>query len=239
MRPTEESKMKHRARRDLIEARDKKLIRLRKRLDILYRAEREFPLIELPQPIQKGFKKEFVLRSDIARRRDANDFKRILGAINNTVYCKNEDFKVKKWHSNQMEDVPHNLKHIPEKKWDKLGWPEHFKKWFVFQERPFKGKYSTFMVKGYWFAYPWMFVTEVSPNMYTHVRQIDINIKKEQDEINKFFEHNNGWDRLNHLQGYRHYWDKKDHELSIKAHEEYLREEMAEYEDNYLDKPDI
>ncbi len=237
MRPTEESKLRHRAKRDYIESRDKKLFRLRKRMNEIYQLERGKPLIQLEKPIQKGFKKDFILRDDVARRRDSNDLQRILGAINHVVYCKNQDFKVKKWHSNQMEDIPHNLKHIPANQWDKLGWPEHFKKWFVYEERPHVGKYSTFIVKGYWFKYPYMFTTRILPNFITHIKQIDTNLEKEKAEIDQYFTQNNGWQRLQHLQGRSDPWrSSAATKLDIQM-EEILRTEMEDYEDNYLDAP--
>ena len=239
MRPTEESKMRHRAKRDFIEARDKKLLRLRKRQNEIYRIERGLPLIALDKPIQKGFKKDFVLRDDVARRRDSNDLQRILGAINHTVYCKNQDFKVKKWHSNQMEDIPHKLAHIPANKWDKLGWPEHFKKWFVYEERPYVGKYSTFIVKGYWFKYPYMFTERILPNFVTHVKQIDTNLEKEKKEIQQYFEQHNGWQRLHHLQGRPDPWKSSEATKWEKQVDEVLRVEMEHFEENYLDAPNI
>ncbi len=222
------------SKRKTIESTDKKLIRLRKRMNELYKAERALPYIKLDKPIQRGFKKSFVMRDDITRRKDARDLSRILGIVNETVYCKNPEFKSKKYHNNQMEDIPHAIRHIPANKWDTLELPDHFKKWFTYESRIKYGAYGTsYEIKGYFFKFPWMFEPKVSPNFITHIQEIDPNIKSELSEINRFFDNHNGWPRLGKLQGGNFKWIEVTKEERL---DDILkREEMQEFEDNYLD----
>lgn len=231
---TKESRLE---KRKLIESNDKKLIRLRKRMNELWKIKHGLPLVQLEKPIRRGFKKTFKLREDIARRKDAKDFQRILGVINQTIYCKTDDFKIKKWHNNQMEDIPHVLKHIPENQWDKLDWPEHFKKWFVFQERHHTTKYGgNYVIKGYWFKYDYMFDAVVLPNFVTHRKPVEPHIERELKEIDQYFEAHDGWHRLQHLHGRRDSWRDR-HTYNDTIGEEFLRDQMKEFEENYLDSP--
>lgn len=231
-------KNRHQHRREFIELRDKKLIRLSRRLRELNLIERKAPLIQLDKPIQKGFRKDFVLREDITRRRDSHEITRILSAINQTVYCQKEDFKVKKWHSKQMEDIPHKLRHIPANQWDRLQWPPHYKKWFTFREGVIENKWGTLIIKGYWFNYPYMFVEKVSPHIVTHIKQHFPDIEREEAEIKRFFELHNGWARLDHLNGNSPYWKRWENTKDDQI-EDLVREEMKQFEDNYLDPPAI
>jgi hypothetical protein len=223
-------------RKQNVESRDKKLIRLRKRLHELWAMERALPLIELDEPIQRGFQRSYTLRDDIARRRDANDFKRILAVINTTVYCDKIDFKVKKYYNKQTTDIPQGLKYIPELKIDDYGWPAHFKtKWFTYQVRTHVTKYGSYQVKGYWFNYDYFFVHKIEPYFVTHRRDVDPNIAKELTEIKQYMQQNNGWERLNHLQGSSNSY--RDYDLQEMLGDLLQREEMAEYDTNYLDSP--
>jgi hypothetical protein len=200
-------------RRKTLEEFDKTLIKLSKRRNELYRMRMKLPMIKLDKPIQKGWKKGFILREDINRHPNVIEIKKMLEVINQYIYSDNIEFKVKKYHSKQNEDKVHALKHIPEKSWDKLGWPEHYKtRWFKLSTKlkltPYGGSY---MVKGYWFKYPWMFVTEITPNIITHVRAEDPNIRKELAEIERYFEANEGHYRLAKLRGgYHSPWDEFD-----------------------------
>lgn len=233
--------MKHtRLLRRSIEEKDKKIIRFCKRLYELRRAEREIPLVPLPKPIQRGFKKSFKLREDISRRNDAHIFKRILGVINTTVYCKTQDFKVKKYHSNQLTDIPHSLDYISEYEWGKLNWPQSLKKWFILRSKHIDTKYglSRIPIKGYYFSHPYFFDTKIEPHFVTHTCPVDVNIKREIAEIEAFMTNNSGWARLGHLKGYTHRQDKIYQCRQDKnKHREALRLEMAEFEANYLDAP--
>ena len=229
-----------RARRNLIAERDKKLISYRKRLNELWRMKRELPLVPLDKPVQRGFKKEFVLRDDIARRSDAHDLRRILGEINMTVYCKDETFRTKKWHNKQSEDIPHRLKAISPHRWNALDWPKHYAtKWFYFSPSIVVYGYAgtSYTIKGWRFYYDYMFTSKISPNFATHSKQVCPEIEREISEIKQYFTQHNGWARLNHLQGHSNpYWSVEPKEKMI---DEILREEMTNYEDNYLDDPDL
>lgn len=218
---------------------DKKLIRMQKRSNELYKQKRELPLIRLEKPVQKGWRKGFVLREDVARRRDAKDLERILSRINCFVYCDDIDFKSKKFHNKQKEDIPHVLQHIPLNSWDKLQWPEHFKKWFSLETRTHFTRYGgAYETRGYYFKLPWMFVPKVEPHFATHRREVNPFIERELAEIDAFFQHNNGWQRLAKIRHGYNYRDWNDNRKCILIEDIVIKETAREYEINYLEKPE-
>ena len=47
---------------------------------------------ELPEPLFRGYAKEFKIRDDYTRRADASVFQRLLNIVQNTIYCRRKDF---------------------------------------------------------------------------------------------------------------------------------------------------
>lgn len=226
-----------------IEEKDKKLIRLLKRLNEIGKLQRALEPVPLEKPIQRGFKKSFKVRDDFSRSRWGNDLNRIIGEINSTIYCRDPSFKMKKRHNNQKEDVPHKLGYISPHRWEKLDWPAHFKKWFVYRDKhTYQTSYgNVIFIKGYFFKHPHYFDTFVEPHFLTHSQPVNPKLESEEAEIKAFMEHNLGWERLNHLKGHRlSRWDIADNEKQErKEYREALRIEMEEFEENYLDAPEI
>lgn len=218
---------------------DKQLIKFSKRLNAIYKEKREMPLIPLKPPIQKGWAKHFKMRDDISRRADAKDLARILKAIDLYIYSSKPDFKAKKFTTKQREDMPHDLKHIPEKSWAKLQWPEHFKKWFDLKTKIKHGvSGTTYEVKGYFFKFPYMFESEVIPHMATHRREANANLDREEKEIEQFFTLHQGWTRLAKLgSGYRRRWDG-DKTKTMILEDIIAVESVKEFETNYLQPPE-
>ena len=81
------------------EAFDKKLIVLRKELLAIRRRDRELGYEELSPPVQRGWKRVFVLRDELTRGKDAKFLEGILEKINTTKYSWRKDFKKKRRHN--------------------------------------------------------------------------------------------------------------------------------------------
>jgi hypothetical protein len=188
---------------------DKALLALDRERQELWKAERTQAPIKLDKPIRRGWKKYYVLRADIARRDDAVTFHRILEKVNTTIYCRARDFKEKK--NKVRVDMPHELGFIETKKWDL---PPAYKKFFVYKEKLKHGKYGKTWQKGWFFLYPYMFVTKVKPHYLTHYRPVDGEIETRLAEIGGYLYRDGNDTRLNHLLGYSYHddWDCKSHE---------------------------
>lgn len=229
-----------RTKRTSYEDFDKLLIQKQRRLNEIHKAERELPLVPLPVPIQRGWRKGFVIRDDVLRRSDAHELRRILPQVQCFIYSNRADFKAKKYHSKQEENIPHEIAMVPEKSWDKLQWPEYFKtKWFSFRTVIKAGAFgTTYLVKGWHFRYPWMFVPEVQAHYATHSKNVDPNLAREKAEIYNFFEKHNGWCRLDKIRYGRHRSNYGDPTKQDFIENIVLRETQKEFEDIFSRPPD-
>lgn len=197
-----------------VEAKDKKLIALQQRANELIQIRRNAPRVAIPKPIQKGWKKTFVLRDDITRTPNASIISGMLGVINNSIYSKDGTFKVKKFYSRQMEDQTLRLKSIPAHKINNYGWPDWaIKKYFTLSWVQYSTLNGAFVGsnKQYVFNFPYMFDEVVLPNMVTHLPAFDPELEKELNGIYRFMNKTNGWERLNKLHGNsKYYFDKNN-----------------------------
>ena len=86
---------KRRRKRASIEAKDKKLIRLYKQEKELRKRKYNLPMIDLSPPIQKGYKRFFVVREDIKRSKLGSFYENLLQKINTFQYSSTKIFKKK------------------------------------------------------------------------------------------------------------------------------------------------
>jgi hypothetical protein len=75
---------------------DRKLIQLFNELKRLQVEQRNLGFAELIPPIQRGWKRFFVLRQDVLTSKEGSFFQELLEKINTTEYSHRRDFKVKK-----------------------------------------------------------------------------------------------------------------------------------------------
>ena len=172
-------------RRRSIEDRQKALNRAARRAEELAKSTSRFrgkeQLVPFDKPVFAGFKKEHVVRSDIAKSVFAEDALRVLPYVSRTVYCRRKDFLRKNKKNKRMEEIPHNLRGIPKDIWDKdkldQVWPQHLKMHFkLVTLGPSDLDYaaaSRARHQVYRFDRPWWFDTKVSRYYFTHYRTID------------------------------------------------------------------
>lgn len=75
---------------------DKQLIRIHRLQESLYLQQRNLALIPLDEPYQKGWKRSFVLREDVARGNHADCYRALLAKINTVDYSREKSFTKKK-----------------------------------------------------------------------------------------------------------------------------------------------
>jgi hypothetical protein len=196
---------------------EKKLIKLSRRRNELWDEILNLPLIELEQPYQRGYKRYFVLKNDIAHGDKEHFYQNILDKINTIQYHSDEKFQTKKRRKRKRVyvDKPQFLKNLTEYEWSKNP-----KMILTDQERAcFELKdvyYHQFkrIQKEYVFSQPWRFRLTVEPNMITHIRQIDNELEKELKYINNYMDAHNlnvkldkMFGRKNTYKSYHRSWD--------------------------------
>lgn len=194
---------------------EKQLIHLHKELKRIGREQHSLGYADLVPPVQKGWKRFFVLREDVARTNDAIFFQQIIDKINIPEYSHRKDFKKrqkqkgKKIYVDRIQQLPvielYQLRKLKltekeltyfdlERRYD----PKHWRSWqqvLVFKE-------------------PWRFALKVAPNMITQVRIIDPVLMKAEDELKNYLIKNDLWNKMRKVvDGYAKYnsnWKKED-----------------------------
>jgi len=186
---------------------DKKLLNLRKESNKLYELERNLGWEPLIPPVQKGWKRFFVLREDVARSKHAEFFENILQKINTYDWSYRRDFRVRKkrYGRNKYGVKTQSLFRPYEDQFQKMGFTEVEKSFFYeVWEMDWRKK----LIKRYVFSEPWRLVLRVRPNMIDKVKKRDVVIEKRLKEINNYLERNACEYRLKRLIGGKvwHWW---------------------------------
>lgn len=192
---------------------DKQLIQLHKEEKALYAAERSLGWEPLVPPVQKGWKRFFVLRDDVARSRYADFFESILKKINTYDWSYRKDFIVKKRRFGRKKYGVKEQKLLAPHEWHfaKLGFNEREKQ--MFHEVLRYENRSRGLVKRYVFSEPWRFVLRVRPNMITKVRKRDVVIEARLREIDSYLKRDNNRNRQTKLlygDSRKYYWKREE-----------------------------
>jgi hypothetical protein len=177
---------------------DKMLLRLDREHTALDREIRSLGWVELKPPIQRGFKRLFVLRDDVRRSKQAAFFENILRKINTTQWSNERTFrrKRKRFGKKVYTVLEQNLRDIEPLEFEKK-FSEKEKLYFyptLTHSRQSKKPYTV-----YRFVEPWRFVLRVLPDMITKVRIKDLDLEKESDRLWKIITHPIHGSRLDKL----------------------------------------
>lgn len=157
------------------DAMEKLWIRQRRRMDVLYRLNRwdEGVLVPMEEPKFWGYRRELILRKDIANRRDADRLLELLKIVQNVQDCRRKDFKqwnpkLKRW-----EEWPHRPSKISIRRWEKL--PESLRCFFHRSWDKYQFVYRI--------TDPWMFETRRHKLWITHRRLPNVEVEQELDYL--------------------------------------------------------
>jgi hypothetical protein len=165
---------------------EKQLIRSYKRLMQIWKEKEALGYKDLVPPVQKGWKRFFVLRADVVLIPEAFFLQQLLDKINSTQYSMQKDFKVKQKQKGKKVYVDTDqlfpvikfseLKELKLTKQERssfhreLRYSPNFRVWYNVLA----------------FSEPWKFVLKVEPLMITQVKVIDPNLISEEQEIENY-----------------------------------------------------
>jgi hypothetical protein len=189
--------------------RDKQLIRLAKRRDLLWHQRANLPWLLLEKPYQSGWKRIFVLRPDVKHSPGGEFYEALLQKINTVQYDHDRSFKKKKRRKRKygIEDRKQLLRELDTYWWnsEKLNLSEQEKACFTCVET-YSIKTRRAGIK-YVFTEPWRYVLKVLPNMVTHKKLPDADMEKELARIKVHIENNDLGPRIYRLtRGRRFRW---------------------------------
>jgi hypothetical protein len=169
---------------------EKKLIRLYREERAMRKQMDSLGYERLDPPIQRGFKRSFVLRDDIARSDDAKFFQGILDKINTVHYSWKKDFKQMHRHRGRKIYL------VREQELERFASFEMKKKKFSEEEKKYFGQ--VMVPKGkpgealwlYTFCEPWRFRLKIEGNMMTRTRIKDFDLARRAREVDSYLERN-------------------------------------------------
>ena len=187
---------------------DKQLITLSKKRKALYQQKRNLGWRPLHPPVQRGWKRFFVLKEDVAAGKHAAFYQGILDKINTTDWSWRKDFLIRKRKRGRKIYVvkPQKLKELRGWEFKRLQFSDTEKQYF---ETAWELDWSKQPAKKYVFKEPWRFILVVRPNMIDKTRIIDTELEQMIKQINYYLERNYYWTRLNRIKGIKRRWWKE------------------------------
>jgi hypothetical protein len=165
----------------------KEFLKLQKSLYENFDAQRKLGYKPLDAPIHYGYDAIWVLRDDIDRRHDADEFWALIEHFGVSVWCKNESFT--KWNYEQRKevDIKPYFKEIDENYYNQLQpW---CKKYFSYKIGGDKVRWGG-VTKYYKVNVPqYYFKLKIEKHYKTHYKVIDEVLKQEAAEIDARLEH--------------------------------------------------
>ena len=190
---------------------DKHLIQLHKTQLMLWKKKRNLGWEPLIPPVQKGWKRFFVLRDDVARSKNKDFFQGILDKINTNDWSHRKDFLIKQRRFGKKKYVVkrQRLLEHDEYHFRKLNFTEKETNFFdVVEKTPHGSKQS---IKYYAFRDPWRFVLRVRPNMIDKIRVKDAELESQIVQLKNYVERNDFEKRLDKIiRGNVYKWWKRE-----------------------------
>lgn len=205
---------KRRRKRETIEGQDKKLIRLFKEDRELSKRRAELPMIDLSPPIQRGYKRYFIVREDVRRSKQGVFYENLLRKINTTQFSPTKEFKQKKRRlgrriyearGQQLQVVhPHEIK--------RMKLTPHEMLCFTFKTKIEVRYRKVYQTQYFEMTEPWRYVLRIRPNMIDKIKTHDEELEQRLAELNhKVYRNITNYARLSKLRDWGHdRWGNKE-----------------------------
>jgi len=156
--------------------------------DELYARQRALGWVPLHPPIVRGWKRQFVLREDVARSQHAAFYEALLEKLNTVQLSHRKDFRKKARRFGKKVYIRREqyLQQPDEWQWQKWNPDERTRRLFERHEAP--DERTSRVRTTYIFLEPWRYALKVMPNLITQVRERDEALQARIRAIDEFFE---------------------------------------------------
>lgn len=210
----------------------KEFLRLERESHANWEAQRKLGYKPLDKPIHHGYKAFWVLRDDVARRQDADQWQYILDTFGKSTWCKDKSFKHWDRTKKMMTDIRPSFKDIDKDKYDAL--PTWAKKFFYQTEK----RIWYGMCKVYVVSIPDYFLKmKIVKSYKTHYKVIDEILLQEEAELESrldgqfYDERRNNWRRHRSKKKWRKIFSKADRSHNKMALRKNMGTIYAKYDD--------
>jgi hypothetical protein len=171
---------------------DKQLLRIYKLKKTLFQQKLSLPLVPLAEPYQRGWKRTFILREDVARSKHADFYRDLLKKVNTVEYSHNKGFTKKKRRKRKRvyEVRPQHLREFYTWEWvdPKCKLTDAEKALFSIKE--YWCRQQKTIITKYVFTEPWRFVLQVRPDIVTHKKMVDEVLESAIQQLDNQIERN-------------------------------------------------
>lgn len=188
-------------KRAVRESREKQMIKLQREERNLWKMQKDLGFEPLNPPVQRGFIRTFVLRSDVANGADAACYEKILGEINTRQYHPDRHFLEKKRQNGRKTKVP-----IEQRLYDPvssafrdMGFSE--KEVSLFERYPFYTAGDLVPKWYYRFREPWRFVLRIRPYLIDKRKVQSVEIESRMQEVSNYLDGRYFRCRLDRMKG--------------------------------------
>jgi len=186
---------------------DRQIIAVVREHDALCR--RRYKIIKLEQPIQRGWRRFYVLSERAAARRDRPILEAILAVIGTVKIHHNRDFRRRRGRRKKLVEIEQPLRPIPIHEWQRKNYPDEWHRYFRYELVLEWNRHW----QPYWvFTQPSLYDLKVERNWLWYFREVDPAIETRLSELNSWLEAHEGWHRYGWLKGrrQRYRWKEED-----------------------------
>lgn len=159
---------------------------------------RLYKIIKLDQPIQRGWRRLYVLSEHVASRRDRQILEAILAVIGTVVVHHSRDFCRRRGRSKKLVEIEQPLRPIPIHEWQRKNYPE---KWFRYFRYELILEWNRHW-QPYWVCkQPSVYELKIERNWLWYFREVDPAIETRMSELDRWLKSRNGWERYGWLKG--------------------------------------
>lgn len=161
--------------------------RLYNELDTLKRARADLPMTKLEEPYQRGWKRHFMVRPDVAISADGPFYKSLLAKLNQVQYWHDETF-MRKVRGSKKKIYTHTAPEL--KVYEECVWRHtkelNEKERLCFHREYLPCRHGDWYYWGYVFSEPWRYTIAVEPNIITEVQLLDSELEQEIARLDDF-----------------------------------------------------
>lgn len=182
-----------------------------------------YTIIKLDKPVQRGWRRSYVLTESAKSRKDRPILEAILAVIGPVFLHHSRDFRRRRGRRKRLVEIEQPLRSIPIHEWERKNYPDEWHRYFRYElvlER--NRHWQPYRI----FTQPTLYELKVERNWLWYFREINPAIERRLSELDRWLEARQGWHRYGWLKGHRQncWWNYGDTPKQRKIKREHQRE---------------
>jgi hypothetical protein len=186
-------------------------------------SRRRYKIIQLDQPIQRGWRRLYVPSERAASRRDRPILEAILAVIGTVKVHHSRDFRRRRGRLKKLVEIEQPLRPIPVHEWQRKNYPDEWHRYFRNELILERNRHW----QPYWvFTQPSLYELKIERNWLWYFREVDPTIETRLSELDRWLQAREGWQRYGWLKGrrQRYRWKDEDSAKQRNLEHEHQRE---------------